>query len=492
MFIAAQYFTDQISLLRMPPAKFIHALLPVLFLLLLIIFGLILRPMVWGLPAIPLEIIFFTGAVFAISELMLLGVGWNEIQESIVKKLSSAMPVMLIILFIGVIIGSWIVSGTIPMMVYYGLKIVDPDWFYLVAFLVPIIFSTLTGTSYGSAGTIGVVIMGIAMTIEANPGITAGAIIGGAFFGDKLSPLSDTTNVAALAAEVDLYAHIGSMMYTTLPSMVLAALIYSVLGFVFPISSQGEIANQIAPTLRQIEVLFKFNPLLLLPPAVVLYGSVRRKPTLPTFGLSVVVAAILAIIFQPYSFTDIVQSLYKGFDTSMAFWVDEPSAEMMALFNRGGVYALSEPVIIAIFVFIYIGTLDRIQAMQTIVSRLLKLVKSRSRVILSSLFSTAITNAMTSNQFATSFVIGDAFKSVYDRFGISRKVLSRSLEDYGTMIETMIPWHTSSIFMVATLGVAYAEYWNWQLMTLINLIIAPLFAILGIGCFYNQKNTDET
>ena len=216
------------------PVRFIFVLLPLLFLTLIIAYGLVLRPKLYGLPPFPLEIVFLLAAAFTIAELIWLGYAWEQIQEAFMAKLSKGFPVVLILFAIGIIIGTWIISGTIPMLIYYGIRLINPTYIYFLAFFVPIIFSTVTGTSWGSAGTIGAVIIGVAGAVEANMAITAGAIIGGAYFGDKLSPLSDTTNMAALATEVPLYDHIGSMMYTTLPSACLAGLIYFVLGFVYP------------------------------------------------------------------------------------------------------------------------------------------------------------------------------------------------------------------------------------------------------------------
>jgi hypothetical protein len=214
--------------------KFGHALLPVLFLVALIVYGLILRPHAYGLPPIPLEVLFILASVFAVSELFWLGFTWPEIQNSIVARLSRALPAFFILFAIGILISSWIVSGTIPMLVYYGIGIISPSYLYVLAFLVPVVFSSLTGTSWGSAGTIGVVIIGIAGAFDAHLGITAGAIIGGAYFGDKMSPLSDTTNLAALATDVDLFDHIRSMTVTTVPSAILAATGFFILGFVYP------------------------------------------------------------------------------------------------------------------------------------------------------------------------------------------------------------------------------------------------------------------
>jgi len=475
------------------PVKLWQATLPIVFLLLTIIYGLLLRPRVFEQKEMPLEIIFLLSAVFAIGYLMLLGYSWQALQDSIVAKISRVFPALMVLFAIGLIIGSWIVAGTIPMLVYYGIKLIHPDYIYVLSFLLPIIFSTLVGTSWGSIGTIGIVLIGVASAIDAHLGITAGAIVGGAYFGDKVSPLSDTTNVAAMAVEIPLYAHIRSMMYTTLPSALIAAIVYFVLGYMYPPAAQSQNFASITNTLQAIQGMFNFSVFLLIPPLIVLYGSLRKMPTLPVLLVSSLAACVLALMLQRFDSQSIIATMYKGFNTDMAGWLQGVPANVKSLFNRGGLYQLSEPVIISLMVFIYIGAIDKINAMALVINTLLRNVHRRSGVILASLFSTAFTNVMTCNQNVTGFVIGDAFKDKYDQLGISRKVLSRSLEDYGTMLESIVPWTPTAIFVVATLQVPFGEYWHWQLLTLINLVVAPLLAITGIGCFYNQPSntTDE-
>ena len=374
------------------------------------------------------------------------------------------------------------------MLIYYGISFINPAYIYLLAFLIPIVFSTLTGTSWGSIGTIGVVIIGVAAVIEANLGITAGAIVGGAFFGDKLSPLSDTTNLAAMATDVDLYDHIRSMMVTTFPSALIAAVIYFILGFVFPPSGSEVNTEHVTLTLNSISSMFNFNGWLLIPPAIVLIGSIRKMATLPTLLTSSMSATLIALIFQPYSSADVMATIHRGFNSDMAYWINGAPENINILFSRGGLYELNEAIIFSIMVFVFIGSIDLIDSMPSIVDKTFGFIKSKASLIISSLFATAFTNGITSNQSATSFIIGDAFGRRYDESGISRKVLSRSIEDYGTMFESLIPWHATTIFLTMTLGVSYGEYWYWQLLSLINLIIAPTLAILGKGCFYSKDN----
>ncbi len=471
---------------RKQTLSFFQIILPVLFLGVLIIYGMVIRPKFLGQPGFPLEIVFLLAAVFAIGELMIIGFKWNDIQNAFIQKLARGFPALLILFAIGIIIGTWIISGTIPMLIYFGVQSINPTYIYVLAFLIPIIFSTLTGTSWGSIGTIGVVIIGIASVIGANLGITAGAIVGGAFFGDKLSPLSDTTNIAAMATEVDLYDHIRSMMFTTLPSALIALVIYFILGFTHPPTGSEIDPRQIEPTLIAVASMFNFNGFLLIPPIIVLYGSIRKLAPLPTLLTSSLSAAGLALIFQPYSMGDIMTALHTGFNVDMAYWVTGMPESIDTLFTRGGLYELIEAIIFTFMVFIFIGTIDLIDAMPTIVNRVFGEIKSKASIIISSLFATAFTNGITSNQSAASFIVGDAFVKRYDKAGISRKVLSRSIEDYGTMLESLVPWHATVIFLTTTLGVSYGEYWYWQILSLVNLIVAPTLAILGKGCFYEE------
>ena len=299
-----------------------QVVLPVLFLLAIIIYGLILRPRVLGMEPLQLEIVFMLAAAFTIIELMILGFSWEEVMKSITDKLTQALPAFFILFAIGIIISSWIVSGTIPMLVYYGIKFINPSTIYLFAFLVPVVFSTMTGTSYGSIGTIGVVFIGMGGAIGADLGITAGAIVGGAYFGDKISPLSDTTNLAALAVEINLYDHIRSMMYTTLPSFLIAAAAYAVLGFVFPPALHEGGVETAAGLLAALEGMFRFNPLLLIPPALVLWGSFKKMPVIPVLMSSVFTACLLALFIQRFSFTDVMMVLNHGFNVDMAPWVE--------------------------------------------------------------------------------------------------------------------------------------------------------------------------
>lgn len=452
------------------------ALFPIAVLFLTIIYGLLIGPLLLDQKAFPIEFIFLIAGGAAIGQLLWMGFKWEEIMENIASKISKALPAILVLLTIGMVIGSWIASGTIPMLVYYGIKLIHPDSIYVVAFIVPVIFSMLTGTSWGSAGTIGVVLMGVAVSYDAHLPIVAAAVIGGSFFGDKMSPLSDTTNAAAIAAEVSVYDHIKAMFITTLPAAGFAMLFYAIVGFYYPVeNSLTSESPVILETLTDTSRLFHFNFLLLLPPAIVLYGSIRRIPTLSILVLSSLVALILALFFQDWSIAVLLDSLFNGFDLSSAAY--EPSKNLQSLFNRGGMYSLSQPIFITLLVFIFVGATDKIKAMPVLIDKLLGFVNSKGGLIRAALISTGFVNAMTSNQFATSFIVGDAYKKKYDDAGIKRSVLSRSLEDTGTMIEPLVPWHATAVYMATTLGVAVADYWYWHVFALGNIALAFSYTV---------------
>lgn len=467
------------------PATFLQAALPIAVLAAVIAYGLVIRPLVLGQPSMPLEVVFPLASAFAIAHLARLGHGWNDIQASIVSRMGRGIPGFFILLAIGMLIGSWMVAGIIPMLVYWGVRLIAPEWLYLLAFLVPVVFSTLTGTSWGSAGTVGVVIMGMALSIGADPAITAGAVIGGAYFGDKLSPLSDTTNMAALGADVDLFDHVRAMLWTTLPSAAIAATVYIAVGLVWPPDGNQATAES-AAFLDGLQRMFHFSPLLLIPPAAVLYGSIRRMPTIPVLGTGILLAAVLALVTQPFSLAAVLASITTGFTADMAPWAGVVPDGVVSLVSRGGLYSMREAVFVAFLVFFFIGTIDRIDAMSIVVTRLFRFARTAPAAVLSALGAAAVTNAMTSNQYATSFIVGDAFRQKFDALGVPRRILSRSIEDTGTMIEPIIPWHPTALFMVATLGVPVADYWRWEVLTLVNLVLAPLLAVTGIGCFYGE------
>ncbi|MDC4233923.1 hypothetical protein M3T53_09475 [Actinomyces sp. B33] len=470
------------------PIAFWHALAPVLLLVVLILWGMVIGPLAFGLDSWPLEFTFAIGALCTWCLLFFLGFTFDQITEKMGARTLTALTAIWMLMSIGLLIGSWTASGTIPMLVYWGMEIINPAWIYLVAFLITSVFSLATGTSWGSAGTIGVVLIAVGTATGAHMGLLAAAIIGGAYFGDKMSPLSDTTNMAAMGAQIPVYDHVRSMLNTTGPSYLVAAALYGAAGFIVPASTNTDISQFTAPTADALSGAFDFNLLVLIPILVVIVGAIWRKPPLPTLFFSIASAALIAVLVQGTSFTDLISTLMNGFTPE--FLADGGAAlneQAEAIVTRGGLYSMASAVCITLFVFMFIGAMDVLNSMEVVVNRAFSWAKSRRSVILSSLVASAFVNGFSSNQYATAFIVGTAFGPKYDEAGVPRKVLSRSIEDYGTFIEPMLPWTTTGIYMVTTLGVAYVDYLPFMFLQIINFIIAPVLAITGIGCFYSDR-----
>lgn len=471
--------------------RFWHALAPVLLLVVLIVWGMIIGPMVFDLPSWPLEFTFLAAALGTWPLLLWLGFRFDSISRAMAERTRTALPAIWMLAAIGILIGSWTASGTIPMLVHYGMLLVSPAWIYLVALLLTSLFSVLTGTSWGSAGTIGVVLINVGIATDAHMGLLAAAIISGAYFGDKMSPLSDTTNMAAMGAGTPLYSHVRSMLNTTGPAYVIALVLTTLFGFMQPTKTGVDVEAFTRPVANDLASAFSFSPLVWLPLLVMLAGAALRKAPLPTLLYSAATGGLVAIIVQGFSFDQMIKSLINGvtIDMTAVGSADKIGEQALAIIQRGGLYSMASAVIITLCVFMYIGSLDLINAMGTVVDKAFGHMTSRPGIIIASLLSSAFVNGFSSNQYATSFIIGAAFGPKYDQAGIDRKVLSRSIEDYGTFIEPMLPWTTTGVFMVTTLGVAYADYLPYMFLQWANFIIAPLLAITGIGCFYNAKKT---
>ena len=274
--------------------SFFLAVLPILAMILLLGVG-------YAVMGLSPEVLMLVSAAVAAVIAVSLGYTWDDIMNSIVGKLSKTMPAIFILIIVGFLIGSWMIGGTIPMMVYYGLKIISPRYIAVTSFLVTAVVSLCTGTSWGSAGTIGVALMGVAAGMGAPLPLVAGAVVSGAYFGDKMSPLSDTTNLAPIAAGSKLYDHIGHMFYTTIPGCIICLIVYTIAGF--SLAGGGAVATpeKVDTILTTLEGMFRFNPLVILPPIIVLYGSIRKKPTIPVMLISSVVAFFNATVFPAFS-----------------------------------------------------------------------------------------------------------------------------------------------------------------------------------------------
>ena len=410
------------------------------------------------------------------------GHGWDDIQNAIVDRLAKALPAVFILVLVGGLIGSWMAGGTIPMLVYYGLKVISPEYLLLTSFLVTCLVSLCTGTSWGSAGTIGVALMGIAAGMDANLAAVAGAVVSGAYFGDKISPLSDSTNLAPVVAGTDLYSHIQHMLWTTVPAFLLAATVFFFAGSSGVTASSPEKVTNI---LANIDQLFTLNLFLLLPPVLILWGAVRKLPTIPLMLAAIAVGILNAVVFQNFSLVTALNAMQSGFSSSLFAEAGlghvEVIGDVATLVNRGGMHSMMSVVLLVFCAFSFAGTLALTGGLQVLVNLLAKGIKGTFSLIGATIATTLTVVCTTADGKLALLIPSELFRDTYKRMGLDAKNLSHTIEDAGTVIEPLVPWSNAGVFMAATLGVPTLEYMPWAIQNYGGVIFAMVWAVAGVG-----------
>ncbi len=408
-----------------------------------------------------------------------LGYTWKEMEGAIVEKIAKAMPATLVLWSVGFLIGSWMFSGTVPMIIYYGVQIVNPKFLLVSAFLITALVSTVTGTSWGAAGTIGVAIMGIAGGLGISMPATAGAVVAGAYFGDKLSPLSDTTNLAPIAAGSELYEHIKHMLYTTIPAAVISIMVYLIVGF----KSSGQTTNPetVMTMLSQLDSMYRWNWLLLLPVFMIIFGSIKKWPAVPTMLSTSFISIVLGIAIQGFTLKDGVTSLIKGFNVSMTGTETKIIWEITRLINRGGVVSVTGTTVLIFCAMGFAGIISVTGMLDKVLDSILKNVNSDRGIILSTISACFTMAFVTGSSYLSILIPGELFKETYVNRGLHPKNLSRTLEDSGTVLVPLVPWSAAGAYMATTLGVPTLEYLPWAVLNYTGIVVAIILAITGVG-----------
>jgi Na+:H+ antiporter, NhaC family len=414
------------------------------------------------------------------------GAGWAVIQETAAARIAAALPALLILLAIGMLIAAWVLSGTIPFLVYWGVQLVRPELLLLTAFLATAIMSMCTGTSWGSAGTIGVALMGMGAALDAPLGAVAGAVVSGAYFGDKMSPLSDSTNIAAIGANAPLYSHIRHMLYTALPSFVLALLVYAVAGRASPVGADG-LPQSARMLLAELDAVFDLHWLVLLPPVIVVVSIVRRTPPALAIALSSVVAIVIGIALQGFGVADAVAAAVSGFRAAMITDAGTDSAALsptfITLVQRGGLYSMATTLVVVFAAFLLAAAMEASGALDLLISRMLAAVRSVFALIAATMAAGATMIALTSHGGVTSLVVGGLFQQAYRERGLDAVNLSRSIEDSVTITEPLMPWTVSAVFMATTLSVSTVAYAPWAVFC----YGGPFFSLLIAGLYRHTR-----
>ncbi|XOV67530.1 MAG: Na+/H+ antiporter NhaC [Fluviicola sp.] len=402
------------------------------------------------------------------------GVKVPQMLDAIGNTLRKAMPAIVILIAIGAIVGTWMFSGTVPYLIYYGLKLIHPDFLPVTAFLVTAIVSTFTGTSWGSAATAGVAFMGIGVSMGVPSELVAGAVLSGAVFGDKVSPVSDTTNICAMATEISVYDHIRGMLPNVGLAGILAATAFLIFGFVY----SGNVASseQINAIISSLDEIYRLHPIMLLPPAIVFLGGYKGYPPVVLMLLSSFVAILIGTFLNDFSFHHGAKAMVEGFKISME-WIGSLPEVLTTLLNRGGMMDMMSG---AVFYCVLAVSFGAIMEKGGFINRLMQVVfdwvRSAYGIVLSAFISGGLLNGVSGNAMFSILTIGQMFRDGFKERNLPLSLLSRSMENSMTLLESLIPWHVTALYMSATLGVDTFDYLPFAFFNLFGVV---LFFILS-------------
>jgi len=473
----------------------VEALIPIIFLIVL----LSINVTIFGDAALDGSnqiVLILSGSVAAIIAFRT-GVSWKTMQKGIVHNIGSAMSSILILLLIGSLAGAWMISGVVPAMIYYGLKILNPTILLFASCIVCALVSLATGSSWTTIATVGLALIGIGKALGVSEGIIGGAIISGAYFGDKMSPLSDTTNLAPAMAGTDLFTHIRYMTITTVPSLVITLIIFLVIGFTY---SSGEQIQNVEPILLALTNSFNINLWLFIVPVVVIVMIVKKIPAIPALLVGTLMGIVFAFIFQPHIFNEISgitdNSWKSGYVASMKAMYTDVSIvtghEIVdELLSTGGMGGMMGTIWLIMSAMIFGGIMDASGMLKRITEVIIRMVNSTGSLVTSTAASCVFFNVTASDQYLSIVVPGKMFEKIYRDRGLAPQNLSRTLEDSGTVTSVLIPWNTCGAAQSNVLGVATFAYAPYCFFNIISPFMTIFFAYAGIKIAKLKKEEDS-
>jgi len=414
------------------------------------------------------------------------GFSWKTIEKGIVDGISMSLGACLILLAVGSLIGTWMLAGTVPTLIYYGLELLNPSFFYAATCVICAVVAMSIGSSWTTAATVGVALMGVSAGMEMSAAITAGAVVSGAYFGDKISPLSETTNLAPAVAGTDLFDHIRYMLWTTIPSFIIAIVLFVILGF----SEVGEAkADRIEQMQSLLDTSFNLGWHLLIPLVVLLTLAIKKMPAFPAVFIGALLGGVWAVLFQ----WDVVSSLASTQDSEnigvlKVVWTalfdgvsfSTPDETLNSLLSRGGMSSMLNTIWLIICAMSFGAVLDRVGLLKRAVSTILLGAKSAGDMVSRTILTCIGTNLVTADQYISIVMPGRMFKEEFKKRNLHQLNLSRSLEDGGTLTSPLIPWNTCGAYMHGVLLVNPFDYIFYAFFNVINPILAVIYAYFGI------------
>ena len=449
---------------RMP--KLWEALLTMLFMVAMLAIGIIK----FGVdPHVPM----FVGVIGAALMSLYLGYKWKDIETAMLDGIYKALQSVIILAIIGILTGVWLDAGVVPSMIFYGLKVLHPSIFFVGTLLICSITALATGTSWGTMGTMGVALMGIGFGLGMNPAMTAGAIISGAYFGDKMSPLSDTTNLAPAMSGTDVMSHVKFMLVPTGITYGISIIFFAVLG-VMQYKGGAADMSSVQSLSDALSGMFNINPVLLLPPLVVIVAVACKVPAIPGITLGIIAGAIVGIIFQKDCTLGTLFSCgMDGFSCETGIY------EIDELLNSGGLMNMMFSIAMTIIAMMFGGIMEKTHQLEVIVNTLKKLVKTPAGLVTLTEATCVVSNATMPEQYISIVVPGSMYAEEYRKMELSPTTLSNALESAGTVTSALIPWNTCGVFILGTLGIGVAQYAPWAIFNWLMPIMTIVMAYLG-------------
>ncbi|MCI2955005.1 Na+/H+ antiporter NhaC [Staphylococcus caprae] len=433
---------------------------------------------------IPIQVLLLISSAYASFIAYRVGLRWEDLEEGISKRLNTAMPAIFIILAVGIIVGSWMFSGTVPALIYYGLKFLNPSYFLVSAFIISAITSVATGTAWGSASTAGIALISISNQLGVAPGMAAGAIIAGAVFGDKMSPLSDTTNLAALVTRVNIFAHIKSMMWTTIPASIIGLIVWFFAGL-----HSGGNANpkQIQMLLSELDKVYNINLIVWIPLIVIVICLLLRVSTVPSMLISSLSALLVGTFNNHFNMIDGFKATFEGFSHTMVHQ-SHLSKNVISLIEQGGMMSMTQIIVTIFCGYAFAGIVEKAGCLDVMLETVAKGVKSVGTLILITVVCCLMLVFAAGVASIVIIMVGVLMKEMFEKMDLSRSVLSRTLEDSSTMVLPLIPWGTSGIYYAQQLNVSVGEFFIWTVPCYLCAFIAIIYGFTGVGIKKLSKN----
>lgn len=455
-----------------------------LAIILFLIAILLLQVIVSGSPNIRMTLIF--SSAFSTFLLLMTGTKWDVIEDGIMHGCKIAAMPNVIMILIGMLIPAWIAAGSIPALIYYGIQMINPSIFLVTAALVCSVASIATGSSYTTGATFGVAFIGISMGLGIPAALTAGAVISGAIIGDKLSPLSDSTNLAAGVCETNLFRHIKSMLYTTVPAFMISLILYTILGLRYSADSIDRTA--VDQILSGISNNFNVSPLYaligIIPMLLVIILGVKQVNAVITMILAGITAMVIAIVFQGHSLLEIMSFMDGGYVMNSGI------ADVDALLSRGGIQSMMWTVSVAILGMIYGGILEKSGVLEVLLDKISSFTKSARMLISVHVVTSIAVNLLSASQYVAILIPGRMFLPAYRKLGIDSCVASRTCEDSGTVTSPLVPWGLCGVYFAGVLGVSTWDYLPYTFLGLLVPVVAVVYAMTGLFIFQSKDQME--